>query len=648
MNQFYLPRLDEIVISDYSLYRCPLKINFKPKLNIVYGTNGTGKSTLLMIILYSIIGPYRGGIRTKYRQEHRRDNRPIYNDSFFSERMVGESKEEMIPTVSSCFSINHDKYVVVHSLQDGKLLDVMINGKKLEGKTVSYRFYEAKYSKCRLEQNEEKELRDYLIFKYHKAIEKSSLLPGGINTLISMLLDVMFFDEGRKLTFWNSDLQETLIGKYIVDADFYVQYCEKKLNTKALESAYKKKSETLNYMRKFFEKEKELTAYVEIQSDNSEAERASIESSITRLNAAISDDQLLYSRLNNELMNTLRAYEDINGRLKSLEELWYNNLFPRQYEQYYNKFSNSLRKGICPICGNSHLFSGDIDKCFMCGEQLEVNEAPDLVKIDIERQNCLNKIAENKAKNSKIREELAKLDRRLEKEKSELDSMNLRLIEIQAMSTPDEDLLSISDRKRLERAREDRDEALRLYNKSKEQEEEMKSVIEDGLEENFIVFKKGFLQFASSFFGESHTQNLYLPFNDEDDLFSTSLMKFELDGKVRDFDYMLSESQRIFTDLAFRFSILTTFHQKSFFICETPDSTLDVFHEEKAVNTLLEFISQGNMLIISANARHSNLVSKLYNAIEADSIAVIDLTTISNLSLPNKFSFESYVSEVKG
>ena len=71
-----------------------------------------------------------------------------------------------------------------------------------------------------------------------------------------MLLDVMFFDEGRKLTFWNADLQETIVGKYIVDAEFYEEYCEKKLSTKALESAYKKKSETLNYMNKFFEREK--------------------------------------------------------------------------------------------------------------------------------------------------------------------------------------------------------------------------------------------------------------------------------------------------------------------------------------------------------------------------------------------------------
>ncbi len=51
MNKFYLPRLEEIVITDYGLYKCPLKITFNSKLNVIFGTNGTGKSTLLMLIL---------------------------------------------------------------------------------------------------------------------------------------------------------------------------------------------------------------------------------------------------------------------------------------------------------------------------------------------------------------------------------------------------------------------------------------------------------------------------------------------------------------------------------------------------------------------------------------------------------------------
>ena len=88
MNKFYLPRLEEIVITDYGLYKCPLKITFNSKLNVIFGTNGTGKSTLLMLILFSIIGPYRGGIKTKTRNEQRKDNRPLYDEDFFINRVI--------------------------------------------------------------------------------------------------------------------------------------------------------------------------------------------------------------------------------------------------------------------------------------------------------------------------------------------------------------------------------------------------------------------------------------------------------------------------------------------------------------------------------------------------------------------------------
>lgn len=70
MNKFFLPQIEKISIHNYSLYHCPLEINFSSKLNIIYGTNGTGKSTLLMMLLFSIVGPYRGGIKTKFARNN--------------------------------------------------------------------------------------------------------------------------------------------------------------------------------------------------------------------------------------------------------------------------------------------------------------------------------------------------------------------------------------------------------------------------------------------------------------------------------------------------------------------------------------------------------------------------------------------------
>lgn len=59
-------------------------------------------------------------------------------------------------------------------------------------------------------------LEKYLINKYHEELEKSTQMPDGINTLISMMMDVIFFSEARKYTFWDADLQALILGKYIV------------------------------------------------------------------------------------------------------------------------------------------------------------------------------------------------------------------------------------------------------------------------------------------------------------------------------------------------------------------------------------------------------------------------------------------------
>ena len=642
MNRFYLPIMEKLSIVDYSLYKCPLDISFSSKLNIVYGTNGTGKSTLLMMCLFSIVGPYRGGIKTKVRQEQRRDNRPLYDDSFFSERMLDAKGE---PTVTASFRINRDNYVVTHSLQDGRLLSAEVNKHKLSGKIVTYKTFEGKYTKQRAEDSSTDELEEYLIFRYQEQLKKSTNLPGGVNTLISMLLDVMFFDEGRKLTFWNSDLQETIIEKYIVDAKFYEEYCEKKLTTKALESAYKKKSETLNYMSKFFEREKAEKGNAERPSDESlQNELALLETKIENMEKDLREDQALYSRRNNDLLSSAREEETVKEELSSLEDSWYKNLFPSQYEKYHNRFSRLMADGICPICGNKHTFSISTRNCIMCGEAIELNDAPDIIAIDIARQDCYNLLAGIRNKTDLLQKELESIRSRIDITRRSINKSNVRLNEIKALLNPDDEHTEDSDRKRLEKARSERDAALAEYNTSKQEEEQMRKTIEGSLVDNFTVFRSSFIRFASSFFGDHHTEDLSLPFSN-DELLSTPLMKFELDGKTREEDYMLSESQRIFTDLSFRFSVLTTFHDKSFFVCETPDSTLDIFHEGQAVKTFVEYIAKGNSLILSANARHSSLIYDLYRRFAPDEVTVVDLTQISYLALSEKYSFDSYIKE---
>lgn len=648
-NEFYLPVLDKVSIYDYSLYKCPFVIDFSSKLNIIYGTNGIGKSTLLMLILFSIIGPYRGSVKTQIRKDKkdgkdkRYDSRKLYDESFFFDRLINPLKSARIV---SEFHINKDIFKVSHSLVDSSLTEAFVNGKAIKGKGGSYKDFETKYF------HNDISYEEYLIYNYQKALSKSTKLPDGINTLINMIQDVVFFDEGRKLTFWDKNLQEMILGKYIVDADFYESFCEQKLNSKALESKYKKASETHNYMKQFFEAEKKRLEEMSIDTSNVDLklELSDINNEIEKINEQLTALRDLYNKKNADLMSFVRREELQKEELDRLEKIWYANLFPQQYNDFFNRFSNKMLEGVCPICGEKHSFELKTEFCIMCHEKLHLNKEVNLTEIDIKREDTLKNLSVVKNKIIQIKSEI---DRNTERinilKKSLLEKLN-RQNKIQILLNPE--IMSDLDEQRLQHAIQERELAAKNLTESKKKEDVMRKKIEDSLMEGFSFFQNNFKNYALAFFGKDNDIEVSLPFsedwteNDTDESpLENMMIQFKLNDKFRTKDYMLSESQRIFTDFAFRLAVLTTFHKDSFFICETPDSTLDMFHENNAVETFKDYILKGNSLIITANARKSNLIKQLYDSFDKKDVNVIDLTKESNLAMSNNYDFESFIKE---
>lgn len=99
--------------------------------------------------------------------------------------------------------------------------------------------------------------------------------------------------------------------------------------------------------------------------------------------------------------------------------------------------------------------------------------------------------------------------------------------------------------------------------------------------EVFQEFDKVFIKYVSSFFGDKNTTDLELV-GDK----SNRMFVFRLNNKRRETSDALSESQRIFVDFAFRLAVMEFFHTSSYFMCETPDSTLDcVFARHPATDS---------------------------------------------------------------
>ncbi len=85
-----------------------------------------------------------------------------------------------------------------------------------------------------------------------------------------------------------------------------------------------------------------------------------------------------------------------------------------------------------------------------------------------------------------------------------------------------------------------------------------------------------------------------------------------IDNKIRYDSEELSESQRFFVDYSFRMSILSYFYElPSFYICETPDSSLDISYEENAIEIFMKYLDKPNSLILTSNLNDSNFIKKI-------------------------------------
>ena len=105
-----------------------------------------------------------------------------------------------------------------------------------------------------------------------------------------------------------------------------------------------------------------------------------------------------------------------------------------------------------------------------------------------------------------------------------------------------------------------------------------------------------------------------------------------IDDKIRYDQEALSESQRFFVDYSFRMSILSYFYEcPSFYICETPDSSLDISYEENAADIFMKYLTNPNVLILTSNLNNSTFIKSVLN--KAKKKKVLNLLKYGKVSL---------------
>lgn len=645
-RRIYLPELLSINIKNYTLYPNGLDytFDFVKGVNLVLGGNGMGKTTFVNIIRYAILGLYKKPFGyTRTYQGNIIEKRQLFPQKYFSNRMDDSIHTDASPTVSISMKINNVAVELVRDLSSITLLQLKVNGIELSGSLINQFNYEKLSDAAK---------KDTLPYKYEEIIKTNTNLE--FDDLIFFVNEVLFFGEDHKTILWNDgdffpDVQSELFNKYFNDPDLDKKRQEAIRKAKYFDSLSRHSSEDMRAINKVLSKmkdtpvtdhstnNKENTALILIGLREKLAEMDAKLAAIQKERASKSQE---ISLLQNEINKISLSANDIDKQLKQIEEKLNNHIWETLHPSYHVFIKNIQLNHICPMCNKPtddlvEKVANDSNICFACGASINENTEIDtrlknsFDEISIHRKTLYQSINSKKRTIQNIEQQVISLD-------SEFSNTELkrRTILQQVRELEYENAMSDNSQNSIQPFL---DEVNRLtlqkeaYQKQRDEQynivTSISNEIEDVITANVHVFSSIFAQYAGKFLGVPCELTYIKQAGDNNKRFYPVI-----DGKVRFYEEEMSESQRFFVDHSFRMSILTFFYRTpSFYIVETPDSSLDISYERNAASVFAEFLKKPNSLIITSNLNNSLFIEHILDQEDID-LGIVGLLEIAKQS----------------
>lgn len=638
MRKIYLPELISVNIKNFTLYPNGLnyEYNFVKGVNLILGGNGMGKTTFVNIIKYAIIGHYKKPFDyTRTYKDRIIEKRVLYPIDYFKNRMDDQNILEDKATVIIKFKINNNLFVVERDLENIVLNSFSVNEEKIDGVLITQLKYESLNEEAKSE---------YLQYKYEKLVEQNAGLQ--FDDLIFFVNEILFFGEDHKTILWNdgttgNDVQNELFNKYFNSPELDRQRQEAQRQAKYHDSLSRHRSEDIRAIRKVLDK----VAKSKDERENSVTEILKIKKEIESIENRIDKTQRL--RVENDLkvsiiQNSLNELSINANELEVKKNKAENELTSKVWETLhpqYEVFTKNIKNNhICPICNkpNGKLQQNVLEnpnQCFACGtelEEIENKELNNIYKAIAEEYKIIHQqIQSNQREIRRIDDESKKYDhefRELESKKRQIQA-KLRTIEFsKSKNNESNDLQAFYDE--IEKLEKEKDFHQEKSKKEMLKADEFSSEIENQITQNTSKFSSLFSSFAESFLGVKCSLTF-------DNLGGQNRRFYPIiDGRIRFYEEELSESQRFFVDHSFRMSILAFFYTTpTFYIVETPDSSLDISYEKNAANVFLKFLKQPNTLIITSNLNNSTFINHIVDNEENIAVSIVGLLDIAKQSI---------------
>lgn len=653
MEKKYLPSLKKIQIKYFSLFPGDLNFtyDFIEGVNLIIGGNGVGKTTFLNILKYALIGLYKKEIDVKRREysgiEYRYEKRVNLPYKYFSNRMDSavnyNDKAEVILT----FSVNKKSFEITRDLYIPTVRKVLIteNGKTnaLNGKVISQYDFDTLFSN---RDKNAKALTETLQWQYEEELGNASG-HDSFDNIIVLVNDVLFFSEHRETIMWNGSFQNKFSSIYFIEPILLKQLEKAQLDGKYFDSLSRHKSEDIRAINKIFEKIKDNDSKNKGYKDliiDIEKLKKNVDISYAQLGKIQSERnqaEVRISKLHTEKNQFNKNLEDLENQKRTEEQIIFTDLFNKVTPKYYDYLKSLKSSGDCPLCNNDlpesmfEKIRNDDLHCMMCGNniqnpQLSSDKLTNLKKLIADAWQNIRK----KEKDIISEEEgLKKLDSRfkvanlnLNTTQSDLRSAEFAIQQFQNDDNSKTDSEFKAMKAQIDELEKEKEEAQKKSKNALAEANEIINMIDGQRLESREKLSSIFNVFGNKFLGVPCELVYENPKDDEGKRYLP-----RINGIDRYYEEELSESQGFFIDQSFRMSLLNFFSSSSsFFMCETPDSSLDVSYEKNAAKVYLEYLKQPNELIITSNLNNSEFLEYLIE--EAKAISYINLLKIGKQS----------------
>jgi DNA repair exonuclease SbcCD ATPase subunit len=626
-NRIVLPQLLSFRLTGFKpIFDADLSLDLQSGPNIILGGNGLGKTTIMQAIVYGLTG---GDLFEETEKSQRWDHK------YFRKRLAKEQLS--IATVEVGFGFGKTTMSVLRGFYSSNVLAFRVGTSKKTWVT---------------DQSEAA-----------KAFESALREYGGYQKTADFSLVVhrlLYLPETRRLLAWDTDSQMRILMLLNQDVLPEEEFHRRREILKELDSNRRHTHVVLNKLDKLQQ------SMIEESDDESESESDEVslpEEDFHRLVSKLQDTARTRNEIEEELNEVIGRLSEVSTETEALRESVEQceasliaGLLSDQEKESSLAVHKMATNGICPVCGirqetlrtlalehlNKHL-------CLLCGSKqpslsdLELTTLHSQLAEKLRSQQSL----ESKCRTLQARFELIRRqeDRfQFEVSKARYTQPVLTLIERDLPPTSGEDVKQT----KAELIKLELDLLAQIKQRQRDLERDYKR-FRGAVENRISQLRKAYEAYATDFLGiqcELEEVQASELFN-----FTRFIPRFNnIDRETPD---SCSEAQRFFLDIAYRMALIDSTSKgnkgTAIFICETPESALDISYVNNVVQMFDGFTNRGHSLLLTANIQSTSIagnILKPYPKSERQK-RVLNLLDFGQLSKVHKNAITKLKGEVR-